>query len=122
MARIAAEHPTRVDAVSLHRLAIVADTHNDLLCSVVVRPVHRWGGYFRERWLPQLCGPAPPATALATTEPEAGSDAAAITTTARRVDGGYVLDGHKKFIGTAPISAWSGASQGTVRFNRAGTG
>ena len=54
VARIAAEHPTRVDAVSLHRLAIVADTHNDLLCSVVVRPVHRWGGYFRERWLPQL--------------------------------------------------------------------
>jgi acyl-CoA dehydrogenase len=58
----------------------------------------------RERWLPPLCGPAPPATALATTEPEAGSDAAAITTTARRVDGGYVLDGHKKFIGNAPIA------------------
>ena len=58
----------------------------------------------RERWLPPLCGPAPPATALATTEPEAGSDAAAITTSARRVDGGYVIDGHKKFIGNAPIA------------------
>jgi acyl-CoA dehydrogenase len=41
--------------------------------------------------------------ALAMTEPEAGSDAAAITTTARRVNGGYVIDGHKKFIGNAPI-------------------
>ena len=53
---------------------------------------------------PPLCGPAPPATALATTEPDAGSDAAAITTTATRVDGGYVLAGHKKFIGNAPIA------------------
>jgi acyl-CoA dehydrogenase len=57
----------------------------------------------RERWLPPLCGPAPPATALAITEPGAGSDAAAIATTATRADGGYVLDGHKKFIGNAPI-------------------
>jgi membrane dipeptidase len=36
-----------------HR-SVVADTHNDLLCSVVVRPPQRWGGYLRERWLPQL--------------------------------------------------------------------
>lgn len=54
MARTSADHPTGVDAVSLHHRAIVADTHNDLLCSVVVRPVHRWGGYFRDHWLPQL--------------------------------------------------------------------
>jgi acyl-CoA dehydrogenase len=58
----------------------------------------------RERWLPPLCGPEPPATALAMTEPGAGSDAAAIATTATRVDGGYVLDGHKKLIGNAPVA------------------
>ena len=46
----------------------------------------------KERWLPPLCGPEPPACAVAITEPEHGSDAAAIETTARRVDGGYVLD------------------------------
>ena len=40
----------------------------------------------------------------AITEPGAGSDSAAIETTARRVDGGYVLDGHKNFIGNAPIA------------------
>jgi len=40
--------------LDLHRRAIVVDTHNDLLCSVVLRPVARWGEYFRERWLPQL--------------------------------------------------------------------
>jgi acyl-CoA dehydrogenase len=36
------------------------------------------------------------------TEPEAGSDAAALRTRARRVDGGYVLDGTKRFITNAP--------------------
>jgi membrane dipeptidase len=43
-----------MDARTLHRQAVVADTHNDLLCAVVARPVDRWGAYFRERWLPQL--------------------------------------------------------------------
>ncbi|MCK2239077.1 MULTISPECIES: dipeptidase [unclassified Crossiella] len=38
----------------LHRRSVVADTHNDLLCSVVGRPVERWSPYFREQWLPQL--------------------------------------------------------------------
>ena len=58
----------------------------------------------KERWLPPLCGPEPPACSVAITEPEHGSDSAAIETTARRVDGGYLLDGHKKFIGNAPIA------------------
>ncbi len=39
---------------NLHHRALVADTHNDLLCCVVIRPPQRWGSYFRERWLPQL--------------------------------------------------------------------
>ena len=58
----------------------------------------------KERWLPPLCGPEPPACSVAITEPGHGSDAAAIETIARRVDGGYVLDGHKKFIGNAPVA------------------
>ncbi|HST14841.1 MAG TPA: acyl-CoA dehydrogenase family protein [Gaiellaceae bacterium] len=58
----------------------------------------------KERWLPPLCGPEPPACSVAITEPGHGSDSAAIETTARRVEGGYVLDGHKKFIGNAPIA------------------
>ncbi|WP_069867202.1 dipeptidase [Streptomyces malaysiensis] len=39
---------------ALHRRAVVADAHNDLLIAVTARPPHRWAGYFRERWLPQL--------------------------------------------------------------------
>jgi acyl-CoA dehydrogenase len=61
-------------------------------------------GEQKQRWIPPLCGARPPACALAMTEPEAGSDAAAITTHARRVDGGYVIDGRKKFIGNAPVA------------------
>ena len=58
----------------------------------------------KERWLPPLCGLDPPVCAVAVTEPDAGSDAAAIATEARRVEGGYVISGHKKFIGNAPLA------------------
>jgi acyl-CoA dehydrogenase len=58
----------------------------------------------RQRYLPRLCGADPPACAVAITEPEHGSDSAAIETRAHRVDGGYVIDGRKKFIGNAPIA------------------
>jgi alkylation response protein AidB-like acyl-CoA dehydrogenase len=52
----------------------------------------------RKRWLTPLTGPAAPMTALATTEPGAGSDAASIVTTASRVDGGYLVNGQKAWI------------------------
>ena len=52
----------------------------------------------KERWLRPLSGDRPPLTALATTEPQSGSDAAGIQTTAKRVDGGYVLNGQKAWI------------------------
>ncbi|MBB5977271.1 dipeptidase [Kribbella solani] len=38
----------------LHATAVVADTHNDLLCAVVARRPDEWGSYFRQVWLPQL--------------------------------------------------------------------
>ncbi len=55
----------------------------------------------KQRWLTPLTGPDAPLTALATTEPGAGSDAASITTTATRVDGGYRLNGQKAWISNA---------------------
>jgi len=57
----------------------------------------------KQRYLPPLCTAEPPACSVAITEPEHGSDSAAIETRARRVDGGYVIDGRKTFIGNAPI-------------------
>ncbi|MCK8680675.1 dipeptidase [Streptomyces lichenis] len=41
-------------SADLHRRAVVADAHNDLLMAVTARPPRRWGAFFRERWLPQL--------------------------------------------------------------------
>ncbi len=59
----------------------------------------------KARWLPRVCSPDPPIGALALTEPGCGSDAAAITTHARKVDGGYVLNGQKTWISNAPVAA-----------------
>jgi acyl-CoA dehydrogenase len=58
----------------------------------------------KQRWLSPLAGEDPPFTALAITEPESGSDAASIRTRARRVDGGYVLNGQKAWISNGGVS------------------
>jgi acyl-CoA dehydrogenase len=52
----------------------------------------------KRRWIEPLTSDKPPLTALATTEPEAGSDAASIRTSARRSGDGYVLSGQKSWI------------------------
>jgi alkylation response protein AidB-like acyl-CoA dehydrogenase len=58
----------------------------------------------KERWLRPLAGERPPMTALATTEPDFGSDAAGMRTTAKRVDGGYVLNGQKAWISNGGVA------------------
>ena len=58
----------------------------------------------RARWLEPLCGPRPPMTALAVTEPGVGSDAAALQTRARRTDEGYALSGQKAWISNAGVA------------------
>jgi alkylation response protein AidB-like acyl-CoA dehydrogenase len=58
----------------------------------------------KQRWLTPLTRIDPPLTALAITEPDAGSDAASIRTRARRVDGGYVLAGQKAWISNGGVS------------------
>jgi acyl-CoA dehydrogenase len=60
----------------------------------------------KERWLSPLAGEDPPFTALAITEPQSGSDAASIRTRARRVDGGYVLNGQKAWISNGGVSRY----------------
>src|SRR5215471_3009656 len=47
----------------------------------------------KRRWLTPVCSADPPACAVAITEPEHGSDAAGIETTAVRWRDGYVLNG-----------------------------
>lgn len=66
--------------------------------SIALPPIFNFGDEEqRRRWLvPGIAGEK--IGALGITEPGAGSDVAAITTTARRVDGGYVVNGAKTFI------------------------
>ncbi|GAA3437085.1 acyl-CoA dehydrogenase family protein [Kutzneria kofuensis] len=76
----------------------------NLLCSngFYADPILVLGtGEQKRRWLTPLTGPDAPMTALATTEPNAGSDAASMITTARRVEGGYELTGQKAWISNA---------------------
>jgi acyl-CoA dehydrogenase len=49
----------------------------------------------KQRWVAPLCTAPPTMGAVAITEPQSGSDAANMRTTAKRVDGGYVLNGQK---------------------------
>jgi acyl-CoA dehydrogenase len=58
----------------------------------------------QRRWLEPLTAEQPPLTALATTEPESGSDAAAIRTIARRTDHGYVVSGQKSWISNGGLA------------------
>lgn len=56
----------------------------------------------KARWLPQICS-GEFVTAIAMTEPGAGSDLGAITTTARRTGDGYLINGSKMFISNGSI-------------------
>ena len=74
------------------------------------------GGFFAEpllalgsdeqkrRWIEPLTGEKPVLTALATTEPGAGSDAASIQTTATKSKDCYVLRGQKSWISNGGIA------------------
>ncbi|MCL4763814.1 MAG: acyl-CoA dehydrogenase family protein [Burkholderiales bacterium] len=61
------------------------------------------GAELRERlFRPALAGRR--IGAICMTEPDAGSDLDGIATTARKVDGGYVLDGRKTWVTAAPVA------------------
>jgi hypothetical protein len=57
----------------------------------------------KRRWLPGLCDGSTIA-AHGMSEPESGSDAFSLRTTATAVDGGWVLNGSKTFVTNAPDS------------------
>jgi acyl-CoA dehydrogenase len=58
----------------------------------------------RGRWLAPLCVDGPRTAAFACTEPGGGSDVSRIRTRARKVDGGFVLNGQKIFITNAGLA------------------
>ena len=70
----------------------------------VQMPIYSFGAADQKRkYLPGLCrGELIGAHGM--TEPDSGSDAYSLRTTAQRVDGGYVLNGSKMFVSNAPVS------------------
>jgi butyryl-CoA dehydrogenase len=72
--------------------------------SLVCGSIERWGtDEQRRRWLPGLCsGEALGCFAL--TEPDTGSDAAALRTRAERVDGGWRISGQKMWISLGNVA------------------
>jgi acyl-CoA dehydrogenase len=75
-------------------VAITALVHTDMAS------VHLFNAGSEEqkaRWLPKIVS-GEAITAIAITEPDAGSDVKGLRTTARRVAGGYVLNGAKLYI------------------------
>jgi len=72
--------------------AVVLDVH-----TVAIEPLLTFGSAQQKSlWLPRLAA-GDILGGFALTEPGAGSDAASLTTVARRVEGGYVLNGGKIF-------------------------
>ncbi len=57
----------------------------------------------RQQWLPRLASGEVVAS-FALTEPDAGSDPSRLVTTARPQDGGWVIDGLKRYITNAPAA------------------
>ncbi len=72
--------------------------------SLVMYPIHAYGSDAqREKYLPGLAA-GTLIGCFGLTEPDAGSDPAGMKTTAKKTDGGYVLNGSKMWISNAPIA------------------
>ena len=89
--------------------------------SLVMYPIHAYGSEDqRRKYLPGLVS-GTLIGCFGLTEPDAGSDPAAMKTVARKTDGGYVLNGSKMWISNAPFAdvfvvwAKSDAHDGKIR-------
>jgi glutaryl-CoA dehydrogenase len=87
--------------------------------SLVMHPIHAYGTEEqRKRWLPKL------ATGewlgcFGLTEPDYGSDAGGMVTRARKVDGGWIMNGAKMWISNSPYAdvfvVWAKDDAGEIR-------
>jgi glutaryl-CoA dehydrogenase len=87
--------------------------------SLVMFPIHAFGSAAqKDKYLPKLRS-GEMVGCFGLTEPDAGSDPAAMRTRAKSVDGGYVLNGSKTWITNAPIAdvclVWAKDAAGDIR-------
>ena len=72
--------------------------------SLVMHPIHAFGSEEQKRrFLPAMAS-GKVVGCFGLTEPDGGSDPASMRTNARKIDGGYVLNGAKMWITNSPIS------------------
>jgi len=72
--------------------------------SLVIHPINTFGSQEqKEKYLPKLTG-GEWIGCFGLTEPDAGSDPAGMRTFAKKVDGGYCLNGSKTWISNAPVA------------------
>ncbi len=72
--------------------------------SLVMYPIYEFGSEaIRRKWLPGLAS-GEKVGCFGLTEPDGGSDPGAMRTMAKKVDGGYQLNGTKMWISNAPIA------------------
>lgn len=87
--------------------------------SLVMYPIYAFGSEAqREKYLPKLRS-GEFVGCFGLTEPDAGSDPASMRTRAKKVDGGFVLNGSKTWITNAPIAdvlvVWAKDDAGDIR-------
>ncbi len=87
--------------------------------SLVMHPIHAYGTESqRQKYLPKLAT-GEWVGCFGLTEPDAGSDPAAMKTRAKSADGGYVLSGAKMWITNSPIAdvfvVWAKDDSGAIR-------
>ena len=87
--------------------------------SLAMHAIHKFGSEEqKEFYLPQMAK-GELVGCFGLTEPDAGSDPGSMKTNAKKVDGGYVLDGSKTWITNSPIAdvliIWAKDEQGILR-------
>lgn len=87
--------------------------------SLVMYPIYAFGSEAqKDKYLPKL-RTGEWVGCFGLTEPDAGSDPASMRTTAKKVDGGYVLNGSKTWISNSPIAdvciVWAKDDAGDIR-------
>jgi glutaryl-CoA dehydrogenase len=87
--------------------------------SLVMHPIEEWGSEEQKmKYLPRLAT-GEIIGCFGLTEPDAGSDPGSMTTKARKISGGYVLNGAKMWITNSPISdiaiVWGKDEAGDIR-------
>ncbi len=87
--------------------------------SLVMYPIYAFGSEAqKDRYLPKL-RTGEWVGCFGLTEPDAGSDPGAMRTRAKKVDGGYVLNGSKTWISNSPIAdvclVWAKDDEGVIR-------